>query len=154
MAAIIVLQFSSYARAHDRGISSINLQYSDGKLSIYSSYANADIQELLSARKIESLKKLAEKAIRIESDGKKLDPNGSEVYLDDADGLILRHIYTELPGPNIKLISLLPPRLSPDHAQILTVTRNDGEEVTRRLLTGRGHEFVFDLENLTAPRRQ
>ncbi len=153
LAILFVLQFVLSISAHDVGISSINLQFSGGKLIVYSSYAKADFEKLALDEDSKKLKTLAKNAFEIKIDGQILKAKEADVFnvfSDGTDGIVFEHFFKDISGSTVQINSLLPPSLSPNHTQILTITRDDGQEISRQFLKG-DFEFEFNLNDLKKP---
>lgn len=147
--ASLLLLGSIVGSGHDLGISSMSLKLSAGKLEVLSSYARGDFQKLTSDGGIEKLKNLSKDAVLIEVDGKPLPMREDSFFLDD-DGVVFKNIFGAVSGTEIKVVSLFPPQLSPDHRQIVTIRRDDDVEVSRQILFG-NFQLVFEAGKLTTP---
>lgn len=143
----LLILFSINATAHDSGISSVSIKVSGGELIIYSSYSGADFAKVRSFEDSTLIESLAEKAFLLETDGKVLKPKKIEVISNNSHELVFEHIYENTSGKEINFKSLLPPSLSPNHTQILTIVNNEKNEILHQNLVG-NYQITFDLDEL------
>ena len=150
LAILVFSQFATNASAHDLGVSSLNLNFSNQELVIYSSYARADLTALSNSAHI-PIRKLAQRAIDIEVDGKKIKVESIGAFTDNADGVVFEHNFGEFSGSSISIDSSLLRKLGRNHRQILTITRKDDKEYSRQILRNDDGRVNLDLKNLQTP---
>jgi hypothetical protein len=141
---------STTVRAHDPGLSALEIGVGRGTISVSLSMARADAALVASgpdADPRQALTALAREAIRLSLDGEALAPAGDEVSID-ATGARLRTVF-RIHGSahrtgRLTVTSDVPKRLARGHRELLVVTIG-GTETAQKLLDAESDSLTIDL---------
>jgi HupE / UreJ protein len=149
---------TTVVRAHDPGLSSLNISLSDSGMSATLSLAAADVA-LVAGRDADvtrRVRELARDAVRIALDDERVRPVGDDVSIGP-DGAHVRLSF-EAPPPaggtrRLTIESDVPSRVSRGH-RVLLVVEADGRVVAERLLDATSRPVGLDLgaPSVSAPR--
>ncbi len=149
LSCAVSLIFAAPARAHEVGMSSLIIEFSEGALTLSSEYLATEIGRIGSLDDKIAIADLVSKSISISLDGKEIMPSESRFGINEGHTLAFQQVYQGIrEGGNITLISFLPGKLSADHRQFVTVKRSDGERISSEVIRGANNSIVLDLEQL------
>lgn len=147
---------TTVVRAHDPGLSALDVGISSGAVSVSLSMAAADVALVspgLSTDSRQALTALVHESIRVSLDGEQLSSTDDEVTMDDA-GARVRRAFAVPPsnGRNRRLTitSEVPKRLARGHRELLVVNM-DGDPVTQALLDAESDSLAVDIGAAPAP---
>jgi hypothetical protein len=135
----LVLTFAGVVRAHDPGLSSIDIQVGSREVTVVLSVAGADA-EMVGG--VSALGQVALESIDLLVDGARLRGSMQKVFVDDEGTVHVRLIYQGYSGDRIVVQSLIPVRLGAGHRQLATVRAEDGSSLAERMLDARANEVV------------
>jgi hypothetical protein len=141
---------STVARAHDPGLSALEISVGSGSISVSLSMASADAALAASLRHMgqrEAVSALAREAIRLSLDGDTLSPSGDEVSIDDAVARIRTTF--EISGDSrgarrLTITSDVPKRLARGHRELLIITAG-ATKISQTLLNAESDSLAVDL---------
>ena len=134
MAALIVA-WPATARAHDPGLSSLDLQIEPRRIVAALSLSSADAR-LVSAHARGDLAAFARDAIELRLDDVALAAT-VERTREGQTGVRVILAFARTAGTRLTIVSAVPARLSPGHRQLVTARSNAGEALAERMLDAR-----------------
>ncbi len=157
--AAVTLAWLAFAttvvRAHDPGLSSLDVDVSSGAISVSLSMAAADVA-LVSPERSDDPRKaltaLAHEAIRVSLDGDELSSAGEEVSIDGA-GARVRRVFAVPPSSGrarrLTITSEVPKRLARGHRELMVVNTG-GNPVAQALLDAESDSLAVDAVDIGA----
>ncbi|MEK7723661.1 MAG: HupE/UreJ family protein [Acidobacteriota bacterium] len=144
----LVILFSTKIFAHDAGMSSLNVEFSNQTLTISADYSLREIEKIASLEDQKAISELVSNSILVKVDGKIIKAAEAKYEFNDGHTFVFQQIYRGITGEKIELQSLLIAKLNPNHNQFLTILRNDGEKVKSEVLTAESNSVAIDFEKL------
>jgi hydrogenase/urease accessory protein HupE len=152
------------ARAHDPGLSLAEFRFEPGRLSLYLTFARADIESLLTldidkdGQVSQSefldlqadLDSLASEAIEIHIDGQRLQTQTVVAQLGESNAIHFRLEFLLPAGSKLHLNSHVLGRLPEGHRQFLSLRDERGKLVAERMLDAPSATVVIDLSGLAS----
>ncbi len=148
MICFAVILLSAKVFAHDAGMSSLNVEFSDQILTIRANYSMREIEKIVSIEDQNQMSDLAKSVAVLSVDGKEIVADESNYFFSDGHAVTFAQVFHGIKGENIKIKSLLISQLNPDHKQFLYVQRSDGQTAAREILTGENDSLTIDFEKL------
>ena len=151
IAIILTSLFAVFAMktlAHDAGMSSLNVEFSNQTLTISSEYSRREIEKIVSLTDEKALTDLVLNAIIVKVDGKFVAVAESKYSFNDGHTFDFQQVFHDINGEKIELQSLLLAKFKPDHSQFLTIWRNDGAKSFSQILSGENDSITIDFEKL------
>ena len=138
IAIILTSLFAVFAMktvAHDAGMSSLNVEFSNQTLTISSEYSRREIEKIVSLTDEKALTDFVLNSIIVKVDGKFVAVAESKYDFSDGHTFDFQQVFHDINGEKIELQSLLLAKLKPDHRQFLTIWRNDGAKSFSQVLS-------------------
>jgi hypothetical protein len=142
--AAALLFFPSLARAHDPGLSSLELKVDSDRIVATVSVAAVDIRALANGHP-DAIVTLAREAVEVGLDGVPLRGVLDRWSNDSVSGSIAVLTFPRGGGQRLTVRSGVPARLAFGHRELLVVRSADGEAICERMLDARDGAFAFDL---------
>jgi hydrogenase/urease accessory protein HupE len=148
VAALIVF-CPTTARAHDPGLSSLELQIAPRRIIATLSLSSADAR-LVVSHAPDRLAAFARDAIELRLDGA---PLAAEVERtrEDRTGARVVLVFARTPGTRLTIRSAVPARLSLGHRQLVTARGADGQVLAQRMLDARASRAEADVAAAGSP---
>ena len=146
--SLIFALFAMKALAHDAGMSSLNVEFSNQTLTIRSEYSMREIEKIVSLTDQKALTSLVLNSIIVKVDGKSVAGAESKFGFNDGHTFDFQQVFHDIKGEKIELQSVLLAKLKPDHRQFLTIWRNDGEKSFSQVLSSEKDSITIDFEKL------
>lgn len=145
---LLVIALVQPARAHDPGLSNIELRLAGGQLIAFLAFNRAEIdplvtidansdgkytaEELAAARP--KLEALANEMLEVTANGQRLTVLGSKAELDDANDVLFYITFAGDTALPIKTKSLLLPRLARGHRHVISLRGEQGQTINEQIL--------------------
>ena len=134
--------------AHDSGMSSINVEFSNQILTISSEYSMREIEKIVPLDDQKPIADLVLHSIILKVDGKTINASDSKYGFNDGHTFAFQQIFHGIQGEKIELQSLLISKLNPGHNQFLYVRRADEKTTVKEILTAENNSVTIDFEKL------
>ncbi|HRH45851.1 MAG TPA: HupE/UreJ family protein [Pyrinomonadaceae bacterium] len=134
--------------AHDAGMSSINIEFSNQTLTISSEYSMREIEKIVPLDDQKALADLGLHSIILKVDGKIINASDSKYGFNDGHTFAFQQIFHGIQGEKVELQSLLISKLNPGHNQFLYVRRADEKTTVKEILTAENSSVTIDFEKL------
>jgi hypothetical protein len=146
VAAALVVALPSVARAHDPGLSALDVRIVPDSIRVTLSIAASDAKQVTG-----SIDAFAGEVLALTLDGLPLAGAPATDMASSDAGLTFTVAFNRAAGSRLTIGSGVPGRLAVGHRQLLTVHADDGSVVMERMLDARSAGVVVDLAAL--PRR-
>ncbi len=145
-----VLVFSSAISnfAHDAGMSSLKVEFSNQTLTISSEYSKREIEKIVSLDDQKAIADLVLNSIILKVDGQLIKAGELKYGFNDGHTFAFQQVYQGIKGEKIELQSLLIAKLNPEHKQFLSVCRADEMITARQVLTSENDSYTVDFEQI------
>ena len=148
---IALVLTAAVVRAHDPGLSSLDVSVSGRTVSAALSVSAADVAALApggdSVEASTALRELARGAVRLSIDGRTLDPESQEIETGK-DGARIRFVYAAAdPDSRVRRLTVtsdVPRRMARGHRELLAIDV-DGRRVAERVLDAEADSTAVDL---------
>ena len=144
----LTVLFATSIFAHDAGMSSLNVEFADGKLKISSDYSMREIEKIVSLEDQKALQTLVLHSIILKVDGKIIDPIESKYGFNDGHTFDFQQTFLINKAGQIEIKSLLISKLNPGHNQFLYIRRADEKLISKEVLTAENDSVMIDFEKL------
>lgn len=134
--------------AHDAGMSSLNIEFSNQTLTIRSDYAMREIERISPLDDEKQMTDLAKNSINLLVDGQKIEADESNYLFNNADAVVFTQVFHNIKGDQIQILSPLIAKLKPEHQQFLYVRRADKITTVKEVLTAGNNSVKIDFEKI------
>ena len=151
IAFVLLLLTGTLLRAHDPGLSALDVRVSGATISVSLSIAAADLRLLVPDGGADirlKLTELARDAVRLSVDGEALPAAVDEVAMDDGAARVRLSVaigHSRGQPRRLTIASDVPRRVAPGHRQLMTVTLGD-RVLSETLLDAQSGPAAIDLE--------
>ena len=140
MAAALVVALSSAVRAHDPGLSALDVRVAAASIRATLSIAASDARQVTG-----SIDAFAHDALVLTLDGVPVIASSAPDITSSDSGLTITIAFNRAAGSRLSIRSGVPGRLALGHRQLLTVHAADGSVVMERMLDARSAAVEVDL---------
>ena len=140
--AACLLGFTRPARAHDPGLSAVNLVLEGERLSAQLSFARSDLQSIAGSSGLESLMR---RSIEVSLDHQQVPPQDVSVWSDDSNTIYSRMSFPGVEHARLRVRSVLILSLARGHRQYLSLRDRRGTILREQMLDGAANVFEVPL---------
>jgi len=143
VAAALVVTLSSVVRAHDPGLSALDVRIAAASIRVTLSLAPSDARQVTG-----SIDAFAREAVGLTLDGVPLTGSSVPDLTSSDTGLTIAVEFNRAAGSRLSIRSAVPGRLPLGHRQLLTVQAANGSIAMERMLDARAASVDVDLDDL------
>lgn len=140
--------FSMTNFAHDAGMSSLNVEFAEQKLTIRADYSLREIEKIALLENESQMSVLAKDSVVLSVDGRQLVADESNYFFSDDHTATFIQRFRGITGKKAEIKSLLISQLNPNHKQFFYVRRSDGQTTSSEILTTDNNSIAIDFEKL------
>jgi hypothetical protein len=149
-AAAVLIATAAALRAHDPGLSSLDVRVGPDRIVAVLTLAASDV-EAGGAAGGDSIEAFARDSVALLAGGVRLPAKIESRVADGQDGVRVTLAFDRRDGPRLTVLSSAAARLAAGHRQLVTVRTQAGQILAERLLDARGEAIEVDLA--TVPQR-